>query len=119
MRDDLNAPRALAIATEAARASGLSATDRRALIEDFDGWLGLDLLSAEAPGRGRLAAAGKSGAGDADEVGSDAWVEARLAERSAARSARDFAAADRIRDTLAEAGIQIEDTPDGARWSRR
>jgi cysteinyl-tRNA synthetase len=47
------------------------------------------------------------------------WVEQRLAERAAARQARDFARADGIRDELASRGISVEDTPAGARWSAR
>ncbi|MEX2582429.1 MAG: cysteine--tRNA ligase [Gemmatimonadota bacterium] len=48
-----------------------------------------------------------------------AWVEERLADRADARSARDFARADQIRDELTERGILVEDTPTGARWSIR
>ncbi len=49
---------------------------------------------------------------------SDAKVEALLAQRSAARSARDFDTADRIRDDLATAGIVVSDGPAGATWHR-
>lgn len=48
-----------------------------------------------------------------------AWVEGLLKERADARSARDFARADEIRDELAARGILVEDTPTGARWSAR
>ncbi len=47
----------------------------------------------------------------------DALVRAELAERQRARAERDFATADAIRARLADAGIQIEDTTDGPRWS--
>jgi cysteinyl-tRNA synthetase len=47
------------------------------------------------------------------------WVEDRLAARKAARDRRDFTAADRIRDELTEAGVQVEDTPHGVRWKLR
>ena len=48
----------------------------------------------------------------------DAEVEALLEARQAARSARDFAASDRLRDELAGHGITVEDTRDGQRWRR-
>ena len=45
-------------------------------------------------------------------------IEALLAERAAARKAKDFARADAIRDDLAAKGIVIEDGPGGATWRR-
>jgi len=45
-------------------------------------------------------------------------LAALLEQRSAARSARDWAAADRLRDELAGQGIAVEDTRDGQRWRR-
>ena len=46
-------------------------------------------------------------------------AEALLAEREAARAARDFAAADRKRDQLAALGWDVRDTPEGPRLLRR
>ena len=43
-------------------------------------------------------------------------IEARIAERAEARSRRDFAEADRIRDELAEEGVLLEDGADGTTW---
>ena len=49
----------------------------------------------------------------------DPEAEALLAEREAARAARDFERADRVREQLAERGWEVRDTPDGARLRRQ
>ena len=103
VHDDLNAPRALAVAIEMLRDPALGPADQRALLEEFDAFLGLDLLRAELP---------------AEVEESDPRIDALLAERQAARQRRDFREADRIRDALAAEGVVIEDTPRGARWKR-
>ena len=43
-------------------------------------------------------------------------VEARIAERAAARAAKDFARADDIRKALKERSIELQDTPAGTTW---
>jgi cysteinyl-tRNA synthetase len=103
VRDDLNAPRALAVAWEVARSAELPPQARRALLLDFDGFLGLGLATALP-----AAAAGER----------DPRIDGLVAEREAARKARDFAAADRVRDALAAEGVVIDDTPAGPRWRR-
>jgi len=56
---------------------------------------------------------------DADGALSDQEIENLVVERTRAREERDFARADEIRERLTEAGIAVEDTPDGARWKRQ
>jgi cysteinyl-tRNA synthetase len=46
-------------------------------------------------------------------------IERLIEERKAARSRRDFGAADGIRNALAERGILLEDNPGGTRWKRK
>lgn len=47
----------------------------------------------------------------------DVLVKAELERRAEARAAKDWATADEVRDRLAEAGIEVTDTADGAKWS--
>ena len=50
---------------------------------------------------------------------SEAEVDGLIAERTAAKKARDFARSDGIRKELLEKGIILEDTKDGVRWKRK
>jgi cysteinyl-tRNA synthetase len=50
---------------------------------------------------------------------SEEEIDRRLAERNAARARRDFAASDKIRDELLNAGVILEDTKAGTRWKRK
>ena len=47
------------------------------------------------------------------------YVDLALQLRARARTAKDFAASDLVRDRLAEAGVEVRDTPDGATWALR
>ena len=46
-------------------------------------------------------------------------IERLIEERKAARQRRDFAAADRIRTSLADRGVLLEDSPSGTRWKKK
>jgi cysteinyl-tRNA synthetase len=47
----------------------------------------------------------------------DHLVRLALQQRQAARERKDYAASDAIRDSLAAAGVLVEDTPNGPRWT--
>ncbi|HEX7038861.1 MAG TPA: cysteine--tRNA ligase [Trueperaceae bacterium] len=112
LNDDLNTPRAIAALFDAARevrkgldegAGAAYAAGAAALFEELlDGVLGVPLASAADGGEARRALEGV--------------VALLLEERQRARARRDFAAADRLRDRLAELGIAVEDGPEGSRW---
>lgn len=53
-----------------------------------------------------------------EDGGNDAEIEALVAERTAAKKAKDYKKADEIRDKLKEMGVAIEDTPQGPKWKR-
>ena len=48
----------------------------------------------------------------------EATIAARIAERVAAKKARDFERADRIRAELAEQGVVLQDSPQGTTWMK-
>jgi cysteinyl-tRNA synthetase len=113
LADDLNVSEAWAAVFQFVKAaniaieSGLGLGDRArivAALADVDRVLGV--VDPAPWGEARVSA-------DAD-----AEIVSLVAERDAARARRDFAAADRLRQALAERGITIEDTPQGARWKR-
>jgi cysteinyl-tRNA synthetase len=116
MDDDLNVPAALAVVHERLRAgnSALAAGDlpeARAALVALRAML--DVLGLDPAGPQWSA-----GRDDTRYVHAlDALVRERLAARAQARAARDFTTADAIRDGLAAAGVVVEDSPAGARWS--
>jgi cysteinyl-tRNA synthetase len=46
-------------------------------------------------------------------------IEALIADRAAAKKAKEFGRADAIRDDLLARGIELRDSPDGTTWVRR
>ena len=92
-----------------------------AVLADFDRVLSLDLiakgeakreeLKKEAVAAGQFTIVSESGESDAE-------VEAKIQARQDAKKAKNFAEADRIRDELKAAGIEVTDIPHGAKWKR-
>jgi cysteinyl-tRNA synthetase len=110
LEDDLNAPKAFAELFALARAANVSTeeAERRALkgqLAAAGGLLGLLQQDPEA----WLRATGKAGIDEAE-------VERLIELRAAAREARDFEEADRIRDQLAAEGVILEDQAGRTRW---
>ena len=102
--DDMNTPRALAVAAAASRDDGLSGFDLTDLAHRFDQVLAIGLADLTPADLDRK---------PSDAELSDDEVAALVARRNAARAARDFATSDQIRDHLAEAGVAVEDHPGG------
>lgn len=110
--DDLNVARAIAALNDACGALpavGSSPCPSRELSS---------LLAADSVlgvlGRNAQVASPPAG-GDAEFV---ARIDALVAERAAARSAKDWATSDRVRAELAALGVSVKDGPQGATWSR-
>nr|WP_275902088.1 cysteine--tRNA ligase [Brevibacterium zhoupengii] len=114
--DDLGVPRALSVVfatvTEGAKLLD-SAQDRSQLTQIVaEVELMLDILGVNPSAE----AWAQSGTNASVESALDSLVAALASQRSAAKAEKDFATADAIRDSLASAGIVIEDTADGYRY---
>ena len=98
---DLGIPQALATLWKMLHDDSVSDPDKLSVALDADRVLGLEF--DRATDRGTI----------------DPKFEALIRERESARANRDFKRADEIRDLLDDAGLTIEDTPDGTRWTQR
>ncbi|MBC3760513.1 cysteine--tRNA ligase [Quadrisphaera oryzae] len=118
MDDDLNVPGALAVLHDTVRAGNVAldagreqfavaaANDVTAIVRT----LGVDPLDPHWSG-----ASGAAGSAQASAL--DVLVQAQLDARARARAEKDFVTADAIRDLLSRAGVVVQDSADGARWS--
>src|SRR5579859_215186 len=106
---DLATPRLLAILQDAVKDPDLTAGDRKTVIAAADALLGLSLstLRAEA-----LKSSTASDLTDEEK----AEIELLVADRTEARTAKDWAKADQIRTELDRRGIIVTDTPTGPVW---
>ena len=110
MDADLNTSLAITALYDVLKAKTNDRT-KLAALDDFDRVLGLNLLAAAEKKREEQKKAEA-------ETEHDPAIEAALAARAAAKKAKNFAEADRIRDELKARGIEIIDTPQGAKWKR-
>lgn len=106
LANDLDTPGALAATWEAIRQANRAteAAEKRALLDlvlDFDRVLGLKLAEALA---------------GAEAL--PAEVKDLIRQREAARAAREWVAADALREAIREQGFELEDTPAGTRWRK-
>ena len=130
MDDDFNTPEALAVLFELAReinrlraGDETAAAQLGATLRQLGEWLGLLQADPEAFLQGRIYQ--EMVLTDTvivtDTLGvaySDKQIDSLIAERTAARQAKNWAEADRIRTVLQEAGIVLEDTSKGTIWRR-
>ena len=106
LEDDLNTPRALAELWGILRDGNIQPETALAAALDMDEVLGLGLKS--------LLTEEKAPENEAEAR----EIEEIIKKRSEAKKAKDFAAADRLRDELKERGIVLEDGPGGTAWKR-
>ncbi|MDA0271179.1 MAG: cysteine--tRNA ligase [Chloroflexi bacterium] len=128
MEDDLGTAQALAALFDLARAinrardAGETIEAAQAVLHDLAGVLGLSLQEQDASALldavalSKLAARLEVVCGGTDV---ESTVGALIERRTAARTERDFALSDRIRDELATLGVVLEDGPQGTRWSAK
>ena len=115
LENDLSTPVALSQLQKTVKDGSLSGGEALELVRRMDSVLGLRLAESAAELLSTPAAAADPHAGDPEA----AEINALVAERTAAKKAKDFARSDAIRDQLAAKGIVITDTPQGPVWERK
>ena len=120
MDNDLNTSLGVTALYDVLKAKTNDAT-KLAVLASFDKVLSLSLLEKAANKREELkkqAVAAGAFTIVSESGESDPEVEARIQARQDAKKAKNFAEADRIRDELKAAGIEVTDIPHGAKWKR-
>ena len=115
MDNDLAVPQALAVLHETVR-NGNAALDNGDL-DAVAAALGSVTAMTEVLGINPLSPEWQSQTSAPAERALATLVEALIEQRNAARAAKDFGTADRIRDELAQSGVTVEDGPTGSHWS--
>ncbi|MEG2175446.1 MAG: cysteine--tRNA ligase [Oscillibacter sp.] len=114
--NDLNTSLAVTALYDVLKAQTNDAT-KLALLADFDRVLGLNLTEKAAEKR-KTAASGTTSGGYTVQGEGDPAIDALVRQRAEAKKAKNFAEADRIRDELKAAGIEVTDVAGGATWTR-
>ena len=109
MNGDLNTSLAVTAVYDVLKAGCNDAT-KLAALADFDRVLSLNLLEAAKKWNEKKAAE--------EEADADPEIDALVAARTEAKKAKNWAEAARIRDELKARGIEIIDTPQGAKWRK-
>ena len=121
MDDDFNTPEAMAVLFELAGEANRGVANARQMLSSLAGILGLLQRNADDYFKYKTGSAiapiDRQG-GDSAAGVSEGEIEALIAARQTARKERNFAESDRIRDTLAAAGVILEDGPGGTTWRR-
>jgi cysteinyl-tRNA synthetase len=119
MDDDLAMPAALAALHETVRGgnSSLDAEDLPAAANALVAVHAMTEVLGINPQAWQAAAHSGTTGGAAKDEALETLVVSLIAERDAARAAKDFARSDAIRDQLKAAGIVLEDAADGTHWS--
>ena len=109
LNGDLNTSLAVTAVYDVLKAKCNDAT-KLAALKDFDTVLSLNLLEAAVKLQKKQA--------EEEAASADPEIDALVAARTEAKKAKNWAEADRIRDELKARGIEIIDTPQGAKWRK-
>lgn len=109
VRNDLSTPEAVAVVWEVVK-SELATQEKKALIDEFDTVLGLQIAEAAQKSKDKKAS-------EATDI--PQHVEELLSERTDARVAKEWQKADALREKIAELGYVVHDLPDGSQRLER